>query len=63
MKRVHGDGGRQLFTGVPEQRANDIRSLAEVGVNTMIVNVTSNEKNNMLNRMSEFAENVVPLVQ
>ena len=61
-EQEHADGGRQSFTGSPEQRAEDIRSFAEAGVSTMIVNVAANDKNAMLTRMAEFAENVMPLV-
>ncbi len=62
QEQEHVDGGRQSFTGSPEQRAEDIRSFAEAGVSTMIVNVAANDKNAMLTRMAEFAENVMPLV-
>ena len=62
-EQSHVDGGRQLFTGSPQQRAEDISALAETGVTTMIVNVASNDKSEMLGRMAEFAENVMPLVK
>ena len=58
----HIEGGRQLFTGAPEQRAEDILALGNLGVTTMIINVGSNDKNEMLDRMSEFSENVIPLL-
>ena len=58
----HIEGGRQTFTGSPEQRAKDFRDFADAGVQTMIVNVTANDKEVMLTRMTEFAENVMPLV-
>ena len=57
-EQPHVDSGRQLFTGSPQQRAEDISALAETGVTTMIVNVASNDKSEMLGRMAEFAENV-----
>ena len=56
------DGGHQLVTGTPEQRAEDISALGAAGITTMIVNVGSNDKSEMLARMAEFAENVMPLV-
>jgi len=59
---VHVDGGRQLVTGTPEQRAEDIAALGEAGISTMVVNVASNDKSEMLARMTEFSENVMPLV-
>ena len=58
----HIEGGRQTFTGSPEQRAEDFRDFADAGVQTMIVNVSANKKDVMLARMAEFAENVMPLV-
>ena len=58
----HVDGGRQLVTGTPEQRAEDIAALGEAGISTMVVNVASNDKSRMLARMTEFSENVMPLV-
>lgn len=63
QEQEHSEGGRQMFTGSPEQRAEDIRALGNVGVSTMIVNVAANDKNAMLSRMAEFAENVMPLVK
>ena len=61
-EQQHVDGGRQMVTGTPEQRAGDIRAFAEAGISTMIVNVAAGEKSAMLDRMAEFAENVMPLV-
>ena len=56
------DGERLLFTGQPEQRAQDIAALAAAGVETMIVNVTSNDLGQMLERVEAFATEVMPLV-
>ena len=56
------EGGRKLFTGTAEQRAEDIGMLGEKGVSNIIINVASNNKNEMLARMEEFAVNVMPLV-
>ncbi|MDA1099836.1 MAG: LLM class F420-dependent oxidoreductase [Proteobacteria bacterium] len=56
------DGGRQICTGSPEQRAEDIRAFADLGTTAMIINLTANNLNAMLDRMEEFATNVVPLV-
>jgi len=56
------DGSRLLFTGSPEQRAEDIRALAAAGVSTMMVNVAAPERTAMLERMQAFSEEVMPLV-
>lgn len=61
-EQSHRDGGRLSFTGTAEQRAEDIRALGAAGVTMMMVNVTSNELAQMLDRMQDFAENVIPLV-
>ena len=53
---------RQCFTGSAEQRAEDIHAFAAAGVSNMMVNVTAMELPAMLDRMHEFAENVMPLV-
>ena len=58
----HRDGGRQICTGSAEQRAEDIRAFAEMGTTSMIVNLVDNDLGAMLERMEEFAANVVPLV-
>ena len=56
-------GQRQTFTGSPEQRAEDIAKFQKVGLRTMIVNVAAGDKTAMLERMIEFSENVMPLVE
>ena len=56
-------GGRQLFTGAPEQRAADIEALGTTGVETMILNLASTDLNEMLERMESFATTVVPLLR
>ena len=58
----HRDGGRLVVTGSPEQRAEDIRAFAKVGTTSMIVNVVDNDLGAMLERMEEFAANVMPMV-
>ena len=50
-KQTNSDGGRQIFTGEPEQRAEDIKSFEEIGVGTMFVNVSGKDKKTMLFRM------------
>lgn len=62
-EQVRVDGtGRQMFTGTPEQRAEDIRAFAGSGVSNIMVNVTALELQPMLERMEEFASNVMPLI-
>ncbi|MBV38478.1 MAG: hypothetical protein CMM23_07475, partial [Rhodospirillaceae bacterium] len=56
------DGGRLIFTGTAEQRAGDIRDFAEIGTTSMIINLTALDLNAMLDRMEDFATNVVSLV-
>ena len=63
QEKEHLDGGRQTFTGTPEQRAEDIRSFEAVGLETMMVNVSASDKNAMIARMTEFSENVMSLVK
>ena len=58
----HRDGGRLICTGSPEQRAEDIRAFAAAGTTSMIVNLTDNDLGAMLDRIEEFASNIVPLV-
>ena len=55
-------GERMSFTGSPQARATDIAALGEAGVSTFMVNVTSNDLNEMLERMERFAADVMPLV-
>ncbi|MEM7249967.1 MAG: LLM class F420-dependent oxidoreductase [Pseudomonadota bacterium] len=57
------DGERLLFTGSPQQRADDIHSLAATGVTHMMVNVTATDRSQMLDRMEAFAKEVMPLAR
>lgn len=56
------DGGRQLFTGSPEQRAQDISALGDTGVTTMMMNVTATDLGSMLERMEAFSAEVMVLL-
>ena len=58
----HMDGGRLIFTGSPEQRAEDINRFADAGTTSMIINVVANDLSVMLDRMEEFATRVLPLL-
>ena len=62
-EQQHVDGGRLIMTGSGQQRAEDINTFAEVGVTSMIVNLVDNDLNAMLDRMEEFATNVMPHVK
>ncbi|MBT5665724.1 MAG: LLM class F420-dependent oxidoreductase [Rhodospirillaceae bacterium] len=62
VAQQHKDGGRLSLTGTPEQRAGDIQAFAEIGTRTMIVNVVSNDLQEMLDRMEAFATDVMPLL-
>jgi len=62
-EQPHVDGGRQAFTGSPDTRAADVHAFAELGLGTMIMNLMAGEKSEMLDRMTEFAENVMPLAK
>tara|TARA_B100000676_G_C18016723_1_gene810108 strand:- start:318 stop:1280 length:963 start_codon:yes stop_codon:yes gene_type:complete len=57
------DDGRLAFTGTPDQRADDIQSFHACGIRNFMINVTSFDRNEMLDRMEEFASNVMPLVR
>ena len=57
------DGNRQTFTGSGEERAQDFYSFGQVGLQTVIVNVSATNKSAMLERMTEFSQNVMPLVK
>ena len=61
--QTHVDGGRLLFTGSPEERAEDIAQLEAAGVSTMIVNVTSNDVTHMLERVECFSSDVMALLE
>tara|TARA_R110002074_G_scaffold44152_5_gene114747 strand:- start:861 stop:1814 length:954 start_codon:yes stop_codon:yes gene_type:complete len=56
------DGARIAMTGTAEQRAGDVRAFADAGMQIMIVNVTSNDRAEMLERMERFSAEVMPLV-
>ena len=62
-EQTHIDGGRLTFTGTAEQRAADINALREAGVTTMMVNVTSPDLGEMLDRMERFSTEVMPLAR
>jgi probable F420-dependent oxidoreductase len=56
------DGQRVAMTGTGEQRAADARAFAEAGAETMMVNLTANDRQQMLDRMEAFAAEVMPHV-
>lgn len=62
-EQAASDGGRQLLTGSAADRAADIDALRELGVKTVIVNTLASELPASLDRMREFANEVMPLVK
>jgi probable F420-dependent oxidoreductase len=56
------DGGRQPFTGVPEQVAEDIRDFGRLGVQSLMLNFQGDTVEESLERMERFATSVRPLV-
>jgi alkanesulfonate monooxygenase SsuD/methylene tetrahydromethanopterin reductase-like flavin-dependent oxidoreductase (luciferase family) len=61
MERKDASGTRMLISGSPEQRAADLNAFAAQGVTTTIVNFPTNDLNQTLDAMAEFAANVMPL--
>ena len=60
VETEHVDGGRQSFTGSGQARADDVNAFAAAGVNHMVVNVASSDLGEMLERMEEFSQAVMP---
>ena len=56
------DGGRMIMTGSAADRAADISALKALGVTTVVLNTLAAELPATLDRMREFREEVVPLV-
>ncbi len=56
------DGQRIAMTGTAEQRAADARAFAEAGCEVMMVNLTADSRQQMLERMEAFAASVMPHV-
>lgn len=56
------DGERFLCTGVPEQIAEDINALAELGVEHLLLNFVRPTLNEMLEEMDRFEKEVRPLL-
>ena len=62
VERQTTTGARLSFTGSAQARAADILGLGDAGVGTFMVNVSSNDLNEMLDRMEGFATGVMALV-
>ncbi len=62
QEQQHRDGGRLICTGSAAQRAEDIGAFAQAGTTSMIMNLVANDLNEMLDRMEEFATEVMPKV-
>ena len=57
-----GDGRRRLFTGTPEQIAEDISSFEDMGVRHLMLNFPGETMERTLDHMERFAVEVRPLV-
>ena len=57
------DGQRQSFTGTFKEIAGDIRAFREVGVGHLILNFQSNTLDETLERMDNFAKQIIPAVE
>lgn len=62
QEQQHQDGGRLICTGGAAQRAEDINAFAQAGTTSMIMNLVADDLNEMLDRMEEFAAEVMPRV-
>ena len=56
------DGSRRLFSGAPEQTAEDIRSFASIGVDELIFDCRGQSMTESIERLQWFATDVIPLV-
>jgi probable F420-dependent oxidoreductase len=58
-ERQMADGGRMPMTGSASDRVADIQAFADAGMQIMIVNLTANDRSQMLDRMETFAGDVM----
>ena len=58
----NGGGGRRFLTGSAEERASDLRALGELGVDCVFLNFAARSIERTEERLSRFAEEVMPLV-
>lgn len=56
------DGSRHIFTGEPQEIAEDINALAEIGVSAVIFNFVADSLDKTLAGTERFAQQVMPLV-
>lgn len=56
------DGERRILTGTPQQLADDVKRLEELGVNHLLLNLQAENLDATLARMDGFATNVRPLI-
>ena len=59
IERLMDDGSRMPMTGAAGQRVEDILAFQAAGMQVMIVNLTANERQQMLDRMEAFAAEVM----
>ena len=58
--RRDGDGRRVAFTGSAAELAEDVRAYAAVGVQRLVISFESNDLSHSLERIEEFAREVIP---
>ena len=56
------DGQRRIFTGAPDQIAEDMRTFEELGVSRLLLNFQADTMEETLERTERFASEVRPLV-
>ncbi|MCI0771305.1 MAG: LLM class F420-dependent oxidoreductase [Chloroflexi bacterium] len=56
------NGERRILTGMPEQLADDVKRLEELGVNHLLINLQAENLDATLARMDGFASKVRPLI-
>ncbi|MGI9659786.1 MAG: LLM class F420-dependent oxidoreductase [Gaiellaceae bacterium] len=61
QSRSGDDGERLAFTGAPEQVARDLQQWETAGVKTLIVRFPTTSPGEVVERLEEFAETVMPL--
>lgn len=63
VEQTGSAGGRQIMTGSAADRAGDISALKALGVTTVIINTLAADLPATLDRLREFAEEVMPRVK
>jgi len=61
-ERKMDDSSRMPMTGSASDRVADIKAFEEAGMEMMVINLTANDRQQMLDRMEAFAAEVMPNV-